>query len=170
MGRRLARLRGSVKLMVVTKRERWEIPNVLGAKNISKTIRGPLGEETWTLRNVEVVPTEAGPRYHAYLNVAPKQPLVAEEATEEELQARQAVESSLRDWAQMVSLVDTGGRVYPFMEGVEDTGEMITIPFSAPEETDAINRPGPPARLIIDMPTEVREVEIPFDIKDLPLP
>jgi hypothetical protein len=169
-GRKLARLRGTIKVMVVAKRERWEIPNVLAAKNLSKTIRGPLGEETWTVQNVEVVPTEAGPRYQAHVTVVPKQPLVAEEATEEELQARQMVQSSLRDWSQMVSLVDTGGRIYPFMEGVEDTGEVVTIPFAPPDEGDPLNRPGPPAKLIIDIPTDVREVEIPFDIKDLPLP
>ena len=57
----------------------------------------------------------------------------------------------------------------PSMSGGEDRMET-TVRFSAEPVQPQHDRPGPPAKLVWEIPTESREINAPFELKDLPMP
>jgi hypothetical protein len=57
----------------------------------------------------------------------------------------------------------------PSMTGGDDRMET-TIRFTAEPAQPQQDRPGPPARLVWEIPTESREINATFELKDLPMP
>ena len=158
MGTRLAVLRGSAMVQLQTRSQTLEVPNILSATNVT----GSAGGMSLTVREVK----KTGDRYE--LNV-----IVAREAGRPETGADaldwQRIQQSLTE----LTLVDEQGRTLErgsFSSGGTDQSTEVTMSFSATEANTARNRTGEPSKLVWRVATEVKDVLVPFEFKDVPLP
>jgi hypothetical protein len=159
MGKKLARLRATVTGFIITKREVWEVPDVLNAKDASKTVRGPEGEETYTLLGVQ----KTGSLYQVRIKVTREPLLVPPEIAPE----GRLILYMRRELSRLARLMDAEGRFYR-ASGAGGSQSVYILTFHAiPGEGE---KPGEPQKLVLDIPTEFRQLEIPIDLKDIPLP
>lgn len=155
---RIARLKGSARLRVITRSETWEV-DIDEEKSRTKTVqrdgaqmslnvgpwrrRGGRYEIELAMREPEAVPDLAGINRRRMLG----------------LQAFGTVR--LLD-AQNRELTRSGTEGNSSSSGVE-----YRMSFSS---RGGENDPGAPARLVWTLPTEWKDVEVPFEFTDLPLP
>jgi len=154
-GKRITSLRGTAKFVVQIRAETLDFPDVLKARDATRSVAGT----KFTLRRCRKV---AGNEYEALL-----------------VAHRGAVDDA--GWRQLAALVQAGGcrlldaKGRPlFARGVtdvesEDTQFQATLRF-AREDPENVQRIGEPARFVLDIPVETRELSCPFEFKDLPMP
>lgn len=163
-GQKLTRLKGSIKAFIVTKREVWEVPNlgdVVGP--VIKTIKSEQGNETYKLLDL----AQEGKVYEITMSVQ-RPPQAAPEAppADEDFNAQQ-LRLARQDIGAMARLLDAKGRDIPYI-GSRVEGENTVLQFGPQSEGE--NAPGIPVKIVFDIPVEFRELEIPFEYKNLPLP
>jgi hypothetical protein len=170
MGTKLASLRGSATVQLQTRAETLEIANILSASNASRTAAGV----TLTVREAKKV----ADRYELNLVISRDGAAGAGAAAPQagvdnnlaDVLDWQRIQQSLAD----MRLVDDQGRSLErgsFSSGGNDQSTEVTMSFSAIESTPGARNPtGEPSKLVWRLATEVKDVVIPFEFKDVPLP
>ncbi|CAN5457522.1 hypothetical protein BH09PLA1_BH09PLA1_30300 [soil metagenome] len=158
MGTRLTVLRGSAMVQLQTRSETIEVPNILSANNAARS----LGAMSLTVRDVK----KTADRYEVSVMVArdPNRPEAGPDAID-----WQRVQQSLAD----LKIVDEQGRALErisFSSGGTDQSTEVMMSFSATEAGGTRNRTGEPSKLVWRVATEVKDVLVPFEFKDVPLP
>ena len=150
IGAKLARIQGTTRVQIQTKSEIWEIPDISKAQSPSKSIAG-------RRYVVEEFKTLSPEQYQLKFTIIRETPRLAE-------------------WQQYgrgvrLSLVDANGK-YLQSQGYGGGGsdEKLTYTHTFGRDAGDGTKTGEPAKLIVEVPTDVKEVQIPFDFKDLPLP
>ena len=167
-GGTLKSLQGTLHGAVALTFERWKIDDVLNAKNLTKTIVNGNSVLKLELQSVE----PAGEGYRVSLTAT---------QSDNNPGARLRLSTGKEFWPnsdlyQSLRLVDDDNRdliaAGISSSGTGRNGEQVqtsTIDFvtgrGLPED-----RTGPPAKLIIEYGTDWRELIIPFEFKDIPLP
>lgn len=184
--KQIVKLRVSAKCFVTTRRELWEVPDVLNARESSKTLRGPDGDETYTFLGMKKI----GSQYQVHLDVQRPPARARVEMQQDE----QPLLWIRRDFSRMATLRDAEGRRFAWRgnQGTQDQDEYrllfaevpegmprpIKLPIAAGLEgaakpegaaTPEVKIPTP-EKLVLDIPLEFRELEVPFELKDIPLP
>ncbi len=150
VGRRIAMLRLNPRFVVQAKSERVETP--VGAAAVEKTIGGI---------SVRIGPSLGSPAVNC--------PVVFTRVHQTDV-----------EWAQMRSalsnvvpvMVDDHGHALPVPQrnGRQDNDMSITAQFYWYQQQYYGSPILKPAKLVIDVPTALRSVEVPVEFKDLPLP
>ena len=150
-GRRLARLKGSGRFVIQTRSETAEIPAVLEAKNVSKVIGG----KRFTLKEVR----KAGDAYVVMLTLY-----------------RSGWNPN--EWNYMYpqnifKLLDGNGK--PLLRTSNTGGgggaEQVDISLNFQRQNwNPNDNSGEPAKLVWEVPTETKELLVPFEFTDLELP
>lgn len=162
-GGKLVTLRGTLRFLAQTKSEIWEVPDILKVKNASKTMVTPRGTERYEI--IEVVAED-----DRYSTIKAK---VTREFRQAEVQEAQIEEQPFYSFdhnlSKLMRVLDADGKeLPPAGGGVGDDNKELTIDFGV---TRIAEEPrGRPATLIWEIPTEYKEVVIPFEFKDLSLP
>jgi hypothetical protein len=154
LGTRLVRLKGQNRVLMQTRSETWEVPDVSSAPAPSKSIAG----RRYVVE--EFKGTGAGPDAYQF-----KFTMIREVARSEPWQQfGRGVRVTLED-AQ-------GHKLSPRGYGGGGSDEKITHTYTFSRDIDGGNgqKTGPAAKLVVEVPTEVREVSVPFEFTDLPLP
>lgn len=152
-GKRIARLRCSTQFLVQTRRDVIEVPDLLNARNVTKTVAG----RRLVVRSVQ----KNGEQYS-----------VAVSLFRDNL--------SRADWEQFRSpanqfqVLDAGGNAFSprgWSGGGSDAEMQYTFEFARqPADGDESHRPGEPDKLVWELPLESRLMTIPFEFTDLPMP
>lgn len=161
--RTIARLKGRVRLVFASRIEKWQAPAALNMAPLSHSIMTPEGGEDYFIPTIGKGPygyamswTVKGTRVQAEWKPGQPRPLLRSEA-------------QLMVLNSQLSLIDTEGKTHMAEAsnssgGIESHSE--TVNFSSPAEGGAWT----PARLVWNIPVEWKEVEVPFEFTDLPLP
>ena len=153
-GKKIAVLKGALRFMVQEKSDLWEIPNIAAAKNLERTI--PIGKYI-----VQELKKNGKENYELKISIEHDRNIVTHQ-------------NLLTDWSSLQSsirLLDAEGRAYQNSGGGGggDDGKLqYTINFFA--RNDGGQQPGDPVKLIWEIPTATKEMEVPFEFRDLPIP
>jgi hypothetical protein len=169
---KVASVKGALRLVLETRQETWEVPNVLNAKGTAKTWKTPHGD--LTLKIVDLTTKNGQYEIQIQGQSRPENNIVNNviNNNNDGPGFGNSFESLLQGWAKRVQLFDAKGVAYAGgMRRSTGNGTTldVTLGFSAlklPNEP----LPGEPSRLIIEVPIEERQLEIPFEVKDLTLP
>jgi hypothetical protein len=150
---RIARLKGSFRLRIVAEQIEWEITDLWGDKPATKEVPGLTG----TILTVEPLKrTTYG--YELVLKTAPRQV-----GGNHNTHITDSIFRSVRLLDDKGQELSSGGG-----SGGGDGREFrATMYFQAPQGEDG---PGEPVKLVWTLPTQLRDVDIPFEFKNLPLP
>ena len=166
-GRRIARLTGAIRLVALTKSEKWEIPvtGTASPKPVSKVLPDPAGDRSFTLTALR--PEGGNSGYDVELEYTVPRTLIADAPFPIEVSdvfaALRLLDAQGRQWRRSGGSVNGGGngtqmryRYFgTFVRGSRAVGDAA---------------PGEPAKLIWDIPVEYQEVAVPFEFNDLPIP
>jgi hypothetical protein len=84
--------------------------------------------------------------------------------------------SRVEQWQQFgrgvrVTLLDAEGRALSNRGGGGGgSDEKMTYTYTFSRDMDTGGQTGPAVKVVVEVPTEVKEVEVPFEFKDIPLP
>lgn len=153
-GKKISTLKGSLRFLVQEKADIWEIPNILAAKNLERVI--PIGKYT-----VQELKKNGDQNYELKIAIEHDRNIVTHQ-------------NVLTDWSSLQSsirLLDANGRAYQNGGGGGGGGDgklQYTISFYGGNQSG--QQPGVPVKLVWDIPTSTKEMEVPFEFKDLPIP
>jgi hypothetical protein len=163
----LSRLKGTLGFVAVTRHETWEVPNALQVRDVVKTITRDGVEERYFVDAVR----KEGDDYHVQITVSRPRNEVRRTVRLSNGRNLVIVESS---HYEQVRLLDAQNRDWPRLTyRVQNQGDRqtsiisTTIIFRKRAGADEV---GAPAKLIVSVPSQWREVRVPFEFKDLPLP
>jgi hypothetical protein len=151
-GKTIKRVKGNVKFLIQTKSETLDIPDVLTAKNVTKTV----ANVRIMLKGVK----KNGEQYDVSMTIY-----------------RDGLNQ--QDWNAMqypgyaVQLLDKEGKplsAHGWGGGGGATELNYNWNFSRNGWGGDETKPGEPARIVWEIPTETRESVVNFEFKDLPLP
>lgn len=158
-GDSISRLKIIVRALMATKTQTLEIPDILSALGTEKSVAGI---------HCRIGDVEASDgRYRVQIT------MTCEDQTPEALgQLKEILSSGIG-----IKLVDKAGRPIPFrsVDTIRQVQEedkkslSATLDFRQNQFTTA-NPPGEPARLLWDIPVEIKEISIPFEFNNLPVP
>ena len=150
-GKKLARLRGTGRFVIQTRSEIAEVPNILEAKNVTKVVGG----KRFTLKEVR----RAGDSYIVTLTLYRS----GWNPNEWNYMYPQNIFKLLDgDGKPLVRTSNTGGG---------GGGEQVDISIHFQRQNwNPNDNSGEPARLVWEVPTETREVVVPFEFADLEMP
>ncbi len=150
-GKRLAVLKGSASFSVMEKLDTWELGDILKASDVVHLL--PSGK--YTLKQV----TRVGAAYTGKVSI---------NAPAEGNQPPMSDGGSLH---QNLRLVDAAGKSY-VVTGTSGSGRGMgydyTVNFSARGGEEG--NPGEPVKMIWQIPVEMKELTVPVEFKDLPIP
>jgi hypothetical protein len=163
MGKKIARLQGSFRAFVIARHEKWEIPDVMKAKGATKTVKIGNRDETYTLE--EIVKEGDSVRIKILL----KRELEIAPPSAQNTPEAQQLKYARRDWSRWMRLSDAKGNTY---QGYNSGGgeEEMNFTFNSHQQYPDDEKAGEPDKLLIDIPLEFRQLEVPFTFKDLVLP
>jgi hypothetical protein len=152
-GKRIQRLKGSVKFLVQTRSESLDIPDVLAAKNVTQNVGG----RRIVLKEVK----KNGEQYDVQMSIF-RDGLNAQEW------------NALQYPGYAVRLLDKEGRALTSHGwGGGGGGNEMSYNFNFSKQNfhgGEDGKPGEPHRLVWEIPIETRETNVNFEYKDLPLP
>ena len=156
-GKRIARLRGHIDAKIQLGTEPWEIGDPLKAAETSKTIGG----KKITFKSLKK--NDAG-RYTVEI--------IMYRGEKEEQQTFQNTAFSTEP---VLKLSDSGdGRYQVWSSGGSSDGTKVTRQFQFnrrnPGGSSSAGDPPEPNKLVMEFPTAMQDVAIPFELVDLPLP
>ncbi len=158
--KKLASLKGVIKAFIVSKSERLEVPDLANAGPVSKIIKTPQGNETYHLMDL----AQDGKQYEVTFSI--NRPAQTAPVPDEDINVQQ-LRNARQDLGSFTRLLDAQGRDIPYVSS-KVNGEAVTLTFARQAEGE--NAPGAAKRLVLDIPVEFRELQIPFEYKDVPLP
>jgi hypothetical protein len=163
LGTRLVRLKGFSRALVQTRSETWEVaadavPTAPGGGG-----GGDPGPPAKSIAGRKYVAAElkgtTGNLYELKLTIVREGPARRQE-----------------DWQQWgrgvrVSVLDAEGKALA-SRGSNTSGpeDKVTCTYSFGRDLDTGGKAGVPAKVVVEVPTETREVEVPFEFRDVPLP
>ena len=158
-GKRIARVRGHIDAKVQLGSEPWEIADPLKATDQSKTF----GDKKVTFKKL----TKNGDgRYTAEFAFY-----------RGENEDQQAFQQNAFQTEPVIKLSDAGdGRYQSWSSGGHSDGKQVTRQFTFNRRDSsgrrvAVSADAPePNKLVLEVPTDVKDVAIPFELVDLPLP
>lgn len=167
-GKTLTQLKGTLGFVAVTRRETWEVPNVLQARDIAKTITRDGVEERFVIDAVR----KEGEDYHVQITVSRPRSEVRRIVRLGNNRNLVILETNHYD---QVRLLDAQNRDWPRLTyRIQTQGDRQTSIISTTvifrKRAGSDDEVGTPAKLIIAVPSQWREVRVPFEFKDLPLP
>jgi hypothetical protein len=153
ISKRIARLKGSARFVLCTKRETWEVADIQNAKDVVRqtplatyTIKGLIGHDA----NV--------PAYQLKIQI--------------KVPSYESPVANFSDIGRSIRLVDASGRAYTISSsgggGVGGGPLEHTITFND-RDRDGQNV-GPPVKLIWEIPVETKDLIVPLELNDLALP
>lgn len=162
----LSLLKGTIRLDMATRRELWEIPDALNVKEATHKVNVTYGdktfEQTYKVSEVAVTPDE----YKFTMNIT------TEPAQPEWRENNGNMRAMAIPWyfRNHTHLRDLDGKVFPIvdlriMSNKADGPIVIRIPRRVHAHTL-----GAPDKLVLELPTDIQPVAIPFEFKDIPLP
>jgi hypothetical protein len=151
LGSKLKVIKGVNRVLMRTGSETWEVPDVSTAPTPTRSLAG----RRYVVEDFKALPNDS---YQFKLTII-----------------REAPESE--PWQQFgrgvkVTLLDADGKQLSsrgYGGGGSDERVSHTYTFARDVDHDD-KKTGPAAKLVVEIPTEVKEVEIPFEFTDLPLP
>ena len=160
---RMRDFNGTARLFVGFNIQRWEVPDILSAKNAVRVVQRTTGPSRYTVQNVVTTDTD----YEVHLTISER---------EFDLEDQFA---STAEFEGRIHLFDGQGHEFPLDQahvhtssGFDDPVSLI-VPFERKsEDGDAlfhIAKLGAPQKLVIEIP-DVRAVEVPVEFRNLPLP
>jgi len=165
-GHKIARLKGTVTTVLLTQFKTIELSDVLTMQNVERE----QGVSKLLLKGLKKDEQNAS-IYHLTATVT--LPTLAGNETGEEWERLESMFNSGAD----VRLVDARGKAYGVQSrsvgGGQNNTMDVTIDFTrdAPQAGEGeANKLGDPARLVLNIPTESKEVPVPFEFRDLPIP
>lgn len=160
----LSLLKGSIRLDMATRRELWEIPDSLNVKETTHKVNVTYGdktfEQTYKLSDFAVTADEF--KFTMNITTEPEQPLSQQRSAHSRAMA---IPWYFRNHIQ---LRDVDGKVFPIVDlrgGGTNSPVVIRIPRRVHAHTL-----GAPDKLVLELPTDIQPVAIPFEFKDIPLP
>ena len=172
---RLSSLKGTARLAVLTKTERWEI-DLKATPKAEKEFKS--GAAQVKIRLESVTPRANGNGWT--LNVVQERKAVGTPRIFKTRERNGGMRLSAGDYSSIQRafhvLNEQGSRIHSGglssngteANGVQTTNMEISVGTNFGVEPRAAK--SPPAKLIVDVPLELREIQIPFEFKDLPLP
>jgi hypothetical protein len=151
-GTRIARLKGNLKFQIQTRSETLEIPEILTARNVTKRIAGR--------RVVFKELKKTGEQYEVQLTIH------RDGLSDREWNATQNPGYSIR-------LLDRDGHALAANGWGSSSGGptmTYTVNYTRTVWNGQRNTVGEPHRLVWEIPTETRDVSVPFEFKNLPIP
>jgi hypothetical protein len=165
-GRKIARLKGTVTTVLLTQFQTIELSDVLTAQNVERE----LGMSKLLIKGVKKDEQNAS-IYHLTATVT--LPTLAGNETGEEWERLESMFNSGSD----VRLLDARGKAYGVQSrnvgGGQNNTMDVTIDFTrdTPQSGEGeANKLGDPSKLVLNIPTESKEVAVPFEFTDLPIP
>jgi hypothetical protein len=164
-GRRLSKLRGTLRFLVRTKSESWQVPDILRVRNLTKTVVTAHARERYEVTEA----VEEDDRYSVIKVKVTRERLTAPGHDEE-----QAIDGEIpvlfdHNVAGFLRVVDAEGKqLTPSGGEIGNNERELTVDFQV--SRIAVGPRGKPATLIWEIPLEYKEVVIPFEFNDLPLP
>jgi len=176
IGYRIARLRGTLRLMAVVGREVFTVPDVMNAKDTGKSIATVESDRRYVVHEVKKV----GDRYQVRLSLA-RTDLISEDSLSPEM--RQSAAFLTTEAFRSVRLLDDKGRDLS-LQDVSGGGKVFNVFFKRDGTATAAGAPtaggtataasatavGEPVTLRWEIPTETRDITVPFEFTNLPLP
>jgi hypothetical protein len=154
MGARITRFRANATFLAQTKFDPWEIPDILTAKPAEHAMS--VGKYVFNS-----IQKSGNDNYEVKITIHHQPNLVT----------HQSPFTSYAVLQQNIRLVDANGRAYAFGGGGGGGGgAKLDYSFSFNRNAGDNAKPGDPVKLIWDIPTEIKEISIPIDLKDLPIP
>ncbi|MDQ3815647.1 MAG: hypothetical protein M3347_17170 [Armatimonadota bacterium] len=143
--------KGVLRVRVMTKGEVWEVPHILQAKGVSKTV----GNELYTITEV----TKSGSKYTVHLAIAEEDPNIP-------LYTPRALRFNF------LRLVDNEGRdlFRQFEDYIAPDGRRVRINFARTRYNSKKEEAGEPAKLLVEIPRETKMLDVPLELANLPLP
>ena len=155
--RRMREVKGTARLFVGFNTERWEVPDILTAKNAVRVVKRATGPSRYTVQNVVTTDTD----YELHLTVS-KQEFDLQEEPDGEV-----------NFERRVHLFDAQGNELPqdqFGTRVDASADPVSLVVTferSPKESKTGS--DTPQKLVIEIP-DIRAVEVPVEFTDLPLP
>jgi len=155
-GKRIARLKGSARFALCTKRETWEVADIRNAKDVVRI----MSPGTYTIKGLE---NQADNPSAYILRIEIEQAGATRSLTP--LTIFGAFPNGPR-------LLDENGRAYQSGGGGGGTagGGPLRYSFRFRDPANDSQKLGPPARLIWNIPVEMKELGVPLELTDLPIP
>lgn len=157
-GERIASFKGTLQATIYTKIEKWEVADILKAKDVSKTF----GATTYTIKKV-TASTNKYPSYTVELSVSTTAPV-------------NNFGSNNNFDTNSAQLLDAEGNIYSvngWSGGGSGSRMDRSMTFSAPRnyvDGVEVGTAGEPVKFVMELPTATKDVSIPVTFTDLPLP
>ena len=163
----LSHLEGVVIYAVVTKAEKWEVPDLLSAPQWTRTFDGPDGNVVVKVTATSNAADENG-GLQVKIEATPSNYDEDSEAVVYPLSDAESLLSTMR-------IVDGNGTVYRNSGLSADGGPTLSVSATfLPEDDgqDAAARPQAksPYKMIMNAPIEIAQTEVPFSFQNVPLP
>lgn len=160
LGTRIARLRGTLRLAVISRQERWEVPAVLDARNLSRTVDN-------TRYSVTSVVAQ-GEQYTVNITISRPQPAGGPGENFNPFGSTRTLRLLDQDDHEFqLRSSQFGG------DGQAYTGTLIYarpgLGFNPLGGANA-QPVGDPKKLVWEIPSEIRTLEVPFEFADMPIP
>lgn len=152
MGRHIARFKGVISSPVSVKHEVWEIPNAPDAAGASKTVHTNIGDLTCKIASVRIDKISDYIEYTFSMNGPAANTINGN---------RMFLIDTL------VTAFSADGKILSSNRGGRsniDSGNVMKLIYST-KQADST-----PARFSLTLPVDIRNMEIPFDFKDVELP
>lgn len=155
LGTRITRFRAVASFVAQTKSDLWEIPDVLTAKSAER----PISVGKYVFNGIEKTGEDT---YNLKITIHHQPNIVS----------HQNPLTSFSVIQQNIRLVDADGRPYGNAGGGGGGGPTkLDYSISFHRNTgDNTPKPGAPAKLLWTIPTEIKEIPVPIDLQDLPIP
>ncbi|HZZ44783.1 MAG TPA: HEAT repeat domain-containing protein [Tepidisphaeraceae bacterium] len=152
VGTRITRIKGVSRVLMQTKSERWDVPGIgsIPANGVSKSIGG----RKYVVEDFKAAGVDS---YQLKLTMI-----------------REGARQS--DWQQngrgvRIIALDAEGKSLALNGwGGGGSNERLTYTYTFNQQNGMGGKTGPAKKLVIEVPTEVKEVDVPFEFKDLILP
>lgn len=161
--RRMPEVKGTARLFVGFNIERWEVPDILAARNVVRVVKRAGGPSRYTVQDVVTTDTN----YEVHLTISKREfDLEDQFATYARFEGR-------------VHLFDGQGHEFPQDQSHVRTSNdfsdsvSLVVPFKRKSEDGDrlfhVAELGTPQKLVIEIP-DIRAVEMPVEFRNLPLP
>ena len=166
IGKKLVEFKGVAKFSAQTKTERWELDNPLKIKDAQKKLQNDT--ITVTVKSVAAIPNNTGIEVQVGITIKSKVGFNIFGRGGPEQQ------NPLTDYnvlQQIIKVVDAKGRQFQWGGGGGGGGGTswdYSLNFQ-PRDANG-QQTGEPAKVIWELPLEVKEIAVPVEFKDLPLP
>jgi hypothetical protein len=156
IGKRIARLKGSARFALCTKRETWEVADIRNAKDVVRK----MSPGTYTIRGLESQ-ADSPSAYNLTIEI-------------EQAGGTRSLSPLTRYYVLNpgLRLLDADGQAYRSGGGGGGTagGGPLRYTFGFRDPANEGQKLGPPARLIWNIPVEMKELVVPLELNDLPIP